>query len=321
MNIVIDRRRLLVATGSLAVAGLAAGRTAFAANKPLVIATSLPSLAFPWYVHMNAGFQSEAKKLGDITLISLDGQNSASKQTADIESAITKKVDAILIAPSDVDALSPVLGQAIAAGIPVVTVDRQTRGVQGILYHVGADNVKGGGVQGQAIMDAFPQGAKIFNLQGQLGSGNATARSKGMHGVLDQHKDKYKFVFEQTANFSQSEALNVTEAGLSGQGKPDVIVTGNDDMALGAVAALQARKISDVAVFGFDAIPEALKLIKSGDMRATIEQYPAEQCARAARVAVAFLREGKKPDVAVDLLTPTLVTKDNLASAERIGEM
>jgi inositol transport system substrate-binding protein len=321
MNIVIDRRRLLVATGSLAVAGLAAGRSAFAANKPLVIATSLPSLAFPWYVHMNQGFQSEAKKLGDITLISLDGQNSASKQTADIESAITKKVDAILIAPSDVDALSPVLAQAIAAGIPVVTVDRQTRGVQGILYHVGADNVKGGAVQGQAIMDAFPQGAKIFNLQGQLGSGNAIARSKGMHSVLDQHKDKYKFVFEQTANFSQSEALNVTEAGLSGQGKPDVIVTGNDDMALGAVAALQARKISDVAVFGFDAIPEALKLIKSGDMRATIEQYPAEQCARSARVAVAFLREGKKPDVAVDLITPTLITKDNINSAERIGEM
>lgn len=321
MNIVIDRRRLLLATGSLAAAGLVAGRSALAANKPLVIATSLPSLAFPWYVHMNQGFQSEAKKLGDITLVGLDGQNSAPKQTADIESAITKKVDAILIAPSDVDALSPVLAQAIAAGIPVVTVDRATRGVQGILYHVGADNVKGGEVQGKAIMDAFPQGAKIFNLQGQLGSGNAIARSKGMHNVLDQHKDKYKFVFEQTANFSQSEALNVTEAGLSGQGKPDVIVTGNDDMALGAVAALQARKINDVAVFGFDAIPEALKLIKSGDMRATIEQYPAEQCARATRVAVAFLRESKKPDVAVDLITPTLITKDNLDSAERVGEM
>ncbi|MGA2493236.1 MAG: substrate-binding domain-containing protein [Roseiarcus sp.] len=321
MNIIIDRRRLLFASGSLAVAGLVAGQSAFAANKPLVIATSLPSLAFPWYVHMNEGFQSEAKKLGDITLIGLDGQNSAAKQTADIESAITKKVDAILIAPSDVDALSPVLAQAITAGIPVVTVDRPTRGVQGILYHVGADNAKGGEVQGQAIMNAFPQGAKIFNLQGQLGSGNAIARSKGMHSVLDQHKDKYKFVFEQTANFSQSEALNVTEAGLSGQGKPDVIVTGNDDMALGAVAALQARNITDVAVFGFDAIPEALKLIKSGDMRATIEQYPAEQCARAARVAVAFLREGKKPDVAVDLLTPTLIAKENLSSAERIGEM
>ena len=136
-----------------------------------------------------------------------------------------------------------------------------------------------------------------------------------MHSVLDAQKDKYKFVFEQTANFSQSEALNVTEAGLSGQGKPDVIVAGNDDMALGAVAALQARKINDVAVFGFDAIPEALKLIKSGDMRATIEQYPAEQCTRATRVAVAFLRESKKPDVAVDLITPTLIAKDNINSA------
>ena len=142
-----------------------------------------------------------------------------------------------------------------------------------------------------------------------------------MHSVLDAQKDKYKFVLEQTANFSQSDALNVTEDGLSGQGKPDVIVAGNDDMALGALAALQARNLKDVAVFGFDAIPDALKSIKSGDMRATIEQYPAEQCARALRVAVAFLREGKKPDVAVDLLTPKLITKENLAAAERIGEM
>ena len=176
-------------------------------------------------------------------------------------------------------------------------------------------------VQGQAIADAFPDGAKIFNLQGQLGSGNAIARSKGMHSVLDQQPDKYKFVLEQTANFSQSEALSVTEAGLSGQGTPDVIVTGNDDMALGAVAALQARNITSVAVFGFDAIPGALKLIKEGEMRATIEQYPAEQCARSLRVAVAYLRDGKKPDKAVDLIVPTLITKDNLDTAERVSEM
>jgi ABC-type sugar transport system substrate-binding protein len=321
MNIVIDRRRLLVATGIVAVTGLATGRSAFAAAKPLVIAASLPSMAFPWYVHMNQGYQDEAKKLGDITLIVLDGQNSAAKQTADIESAVTKKVDAILITPTDVDAIAPALTAAIAAGIPVVTVDRPTRGVEGVLYHVGADNVKGGEVQGHAIMDAFPQGAKIFNLQGQLGSGNAVARSKGLHSVLDPQNDKYKFVFEQTANFSQSEALNVTEAGLSGQGKPDVIVCGNDDMALGAVAALQARNMSGVAVFGFDAIPEALAAIKSGAMRATIEQWPATQCATAMSVAVAFLRDGKKPDVAVNWLTPKLITKDNLSSAERINEI
>jgi ABC-type sugar transport system substrate-binding protein len=311
MHITIDRRRLLFASGSLAVAGLVAGRSAFAADKPLVIACSLPNITMPWYVHMNVGYVSEAKKYSDITLLALDGENGAAKQTADVESAITKKVDAILITPSDVDALSPVLANAIAAGIPVVTVDRQTRGVEGVLYHVGADNVKGGEVQGHAIMDAFPKGAKIFNLLGQLGSGNAIARAK----------DKYKFVLEQTANFSQSEALNVTEDGLSGQGKPDLIVAGNDDMALGALAALQARNINDVAVFGFDAIPEALAAIKSGAMRATIEQYPAEQCARALRVAVAFLRQGKKPDVAVDLLTPKLITKENLTLAERIGEM
>lgn len=321
MSIYIDRRRVLMGASIFAVAGLVGRGRAVAAGKPLTIATSLPSLAFPWYVNMNKGFENEASKLGGVTLLTLDGQNSAPKQTADIENAITQKVDAILIAPIDVDAMSPVLAQAIAAGIPVVTVDRQSRGVEGILYHVGADNVKGGEVQGQAIMAAFPNGAKIFHLQGQPGAGPAINRNKGLHNVLDQHKDKYQIVFEQTANFSQSEALNVTEAGISGQGKPDVVVAANDDMALGAVEALKARGMADVAVFGFDAIPEALRLVRDGGMRATIEQYPGEQCARAARVAAAFLRDAKKPDVAVDLITPILITKDNYKDAERIAEI
>ena len=116
--------------------------------------------------------------------------------------------------------MAPAIKEAVKAGVPVVTIDRRVDGVEGILAHVGADNVKGGEAQGKLIMEAFPNGAKIFHLQGQPGAGPAIDRNKGVHNVLDQAKDKYQIVFEQTANFARAEGLSVTEAGLAGMASP-----------------------------------------------------------------------------------------------------
>ena len=317
----VNRRAFLSSTALAGAAALAGLRPAFAAGKALVIATSMPSLTFPFFVHMQKQLSAEAKALGDIKLIEMDGQNQVPKQTADVEAAITQKVNAIVISPADVKAMAPALEQAVKAGVTVVTIDRRVSGVEGILHHVGADNTKGGEAQANLIVKDFPNGAKIFHLQGQPGAGPAIDRNKGVHNVLDKVKDKYQIVFEQTANFARAEALSVTEAGLAGKGKPDVIVCANDDMALGAMEAAKARGYGDIAIYGFDALPEALKMVKAGAMRCTIEQFPGEQSRRAMRVAVAFARDGKKPEGAIDLITPVAITKDNLDKAERLGEL
>jgi inositol transport system substrate-binding protein len=321
MSIYMDRRQFVASAGLMTLALAAGMRPSFAQSKSLVIATSLPSLSFPFFVHMQKQLAAEAKTLGDIRLIEMDGQNAVPKQTGDVEAAITQKVNALVISPLDVNAMAPALEQAVKAGIPVVTIDRQVRGVSGILAHVGADNVKGGEAQAEAIMKAFPNGAKIFHLQGQPGAGPAIDRNKGLHNVLDKAKDKYQLVFEQTANFARAEGLTVTEAGLAGKGKPDVIVCANDDMALGASEAVKARNLSGVAIYGFDALPEALKAVRAGVMAATIEQFPGEQSRRAMRVAVAFARDGKKPESQTTLITPIAITKDNIDKAERLAEV
>jgi inositol transport system substrate-binding protein len=320
MSIQIDRRRLLAGTALAGVAAMVSGPV-FAAGKDLTIATSLPSLEFPFFVHMQKQLIAEGNALGGIKLINMDGQNKAPKQTADVEAAITQKVDAIVISPTDVNAMAPALEAAVNAKIPVVTIDRRVAKVNGLLAHVGADNVKGGEAQANQIIADFPNGAKIFHLQGQPGAGPAIDRNKGLHNVLDKVKDKYQIVFEQTANFARAEGLSVTEAGLAGKGKPDVIVCANDDMALGAMEAAKARGMTDIKIYGFDALPEALKAVKDGAMQATIEQFPGEQSREAMRIAVAFARDGKKPAEAVLLLTPVAITKANLDKAERVSEM
>lgn len=311
-----------ILAGALGLA-LASVGPALAEQKPLTILASSPQMAFPFFVHMMKQIQAEADKLGDIKVTVTDGQGSSPKQTADVEAAITQGVSGIVISPNEVDALAPALQEAVDAGIPVVTIDRRVDKVPGILAHVGADNVKGGEAQGNLVMKLFPNGAKVMNLQGQPGASPAIDRNKGLHNVLDQAKDKYKLVFEDTANFQRDKGLSVTESALAGMSEPpDVIVAANDDMALGAVEALKGRNLTGkVAVIGFDALPEALAQIRDGTLTATIEQMPGGQSRGAVDVLVAFLRDGKKPDQQVTLLTPIAITKDNLNDAERLGEV
>ena len=312
------RRALLIATAMSAIAAVAPAQ----AQKPLVISTSLPSLSFPFFVHMQTQLRAEAQKLGGVSLIETDGQNSSPKQTSDMEAAVTKGVNAIVISPLDVAALAPAVQAVVEAGIPVVTIDRRVNGVEGVLAHVGADNVRGGQAQGEAILAAFPQGATVMHLQGQPGAGPAIDRNKGLHMVLDAHKDIFKMVFEQPANFARDQALTMVESGLAGMAKaPDVIVCANDDMALGAMEAAKARNMTAIKIYGFDALPEALSRVEDGSLAGTVEQFPGEQSRIAMDIAVAFARDGKQPANKLTLLTPIVITKANLDKAERLSEM
>ncbi|MGL4964720.1 MAG: substrate-binding domain-containing protein [Inquilinus sp.] len=304
-----------------AVLALAVTLPAAAQDKKTIL-TSVPSLGFPFFVHMMKELKAEAQKLG-VASVESDGQNSAPKQTADVEAALVQKVDGIVISPIDVNAMAPVLTEAVEAEVPVVTIDRRVTGVDGILAHVGADNVLGGEAQAKWLMESYPNGATIVNLQGQPGASPAIDRNKGVHNVLDAHKDKYKFVAEQTANFARDQGLSITESILAGLSTPpDVIVAANDDMALGALEAVRGRNLQDkIKIIGFDALPEALGSIRDGGLAGTIEQFPGGQSRKAVEVLVDYLKTEKKPDPSLILLTPIAITKANLDKAERIGEV
>ena len=309
-------------TGAALATAMMLGGTAPAAAQDLTIMTSVPSLGFPFFVHMMKELEAEAAVLGVETNQS-DGQNSTPKQTADVETAIIQGVDGIVISPIEVDAMAPALQQAVDNGIPVVTIDRRVEGVPGILAHVGADNVLGGEAQGRFIMEKFPDGATIVNLQGQPGASPAIDRNAGVHNVLDEHSDKYPFIAEQTAFFARDKGLSVTESILAGlDSPPDVIVAANDDMALGALEAVSALGLGDqITIIGFDALPEALASVRDGGLAGTVEQFPGGQSRKAMQVMVSHLQEGVTPEENVILLTPIVISVDNINEAERLGEL
>ena len=111
--------RNLARTALLAVAtslALIPATPAEATSKHLTILASVPDLAFPFFVYMMGQIKDEANRLGDITVVESDGQRSSPKQSADLEAAITKGVDGIVIDPNDFDALAPALQEAITPG-------------------------------------------------------------------------------------------------------------------------------------------------------------------------------------------------------------
>jgi ABC-type sugar transport system substrate-binding protein len=285
---------------------------------PLNVAFSIPGLQFPFFVFMETQVQDEAKKLG-MEISTLDGQNQVPKQTADVEAAIAKKVNGLLISPMTAEGMAPAVQEAVDAGIPVVTVDRTVYNVP-TLAHVGADNVLGGEQQGKALLELFPQGATIFELTGTPGSSPAIDRSKGLHNIIDSHPE-IKIACQQTGEFNRDKGLTVTENCLGATPNPDAVIAANDEMAFGAVEALKAGGILDkVKVMGYDALPEALKMVQSGELYGTVEQFPGQQSRTGMKVLNDFITTGAKPEKHDIFITPKLITKDNLGEAERGAE-
>lgn len=279
------------------------------------------TFAFSHFVFLTEQLEDEATKIGGVTILKADGQLSAPKQIADIEAAIVQGVDGIILSPADADALAPVVKEAIAAGIAVVTVDRPVNGVPEVIANVAADNFKGAEAQGEAVAKDFPNGAVIVNLQGIPGDKTANDRNGGVHKVLDAAGEKYKFVSEQAANFSRDKGLAVTENILTGlSAVPDVIVAANDDMALGAAQAVEARGLKGkIKIYGYDGSEDALKGVKDGALAGTVDQFPGQQGRVAVRTLVDFIREGKKPETSNVLVSPVAITSGNLQEAERVG--
>ena len=213
----------------------------------------------------------------------------------------------------------PAIQAAIDAGIPVVTIDRSVAGVTGLLGHVGADNVIGGEEQGKAIVAMFPDGAKIIELLGTPGASPAIDRSKGLHNIIDP-AGNIEVVCQQTGEFNRDKGMSVTENCLSANPDAVAIVAANDDMALGAVEAAKAAGLT-VPIIGFDALPEAIQAVQGGAMYGTVEQFPGGQSREALRTMVNFLVNGAEPEKEVNLLSPKLITLDNIDEAERIGEV
>jgi inositol transport system substrate-binding protein len=296
-----------------------AGCSGKSGGNSVQVVASLHDMTEPFFVAVKRELDAEAGRLG-VSVSVEDGQSNSAKQTADIEAAITGGAQGIILAPNDVNALTPGVEEVIKAGIPIVTLDRRVDNTSARVPHVGADNVAGGRIMAQWVIDSFPNGARVLLITGQLGSSPSIDRTRGIKETLAAAGAKYKIVAEQSGTWKREQGLTVTQNVLTSLGAQSLqaVVAESDEMALGALEALRSSGVSGVKVIGFDATPEALKLVRNGEMAATIEQSPMNQARTALQQLVARIRQHTPMSGAS--IAPVLITQANVNQAERIGE-
>ena len=242
-------------------------------NKEITVGLSISTLNNPFFVTLKEGAEKAAKE-NKIKLISVDAQDDPAKQASGIEDLIQKKVDVILVNPTDSAAVTPAIESANNANIPVITVDRSAEGGK-VVSHVASDNVAGGQMAAEFLLEKISKKGKIVELEGIPGSSAARDRGKGFHNVIDKATD-VKVVAKQPADFDRAKGLSVMENIL--QGNKDIVgvFAHNDEMALGALKAIEAAGLKNIVVVGFDATDDAVKAVKDGQMAGTIAQKPAD---------------------------------------------
>jgi ribose transport system substrate-binding protein len=270
------------------------------------IGLSVSTLNNPFFVSLRDGANAAAKK-GGADLIVLDAQNRADKQIADIEDLITRKVNVILVNPTDSAAVVGAIQKANAAKIPVITVDRSANGGN-VAYHISSDNIAGGKMAGEYIVKMLGGKGNVVELVGIPGASAARDRGAGFNSVVKANTG-LKVVAAQPADFDRAKGLSVMENILQAQPNIAAVFAHNDEMALGALQAIKTsgRKI---AVVGFDATDDAVAAVKAGTLAATVAQQPEEIGRLGVEKALEIVKTGKVPEKTVNVpVALKLVTK------------
>jgi ribose transport system substrate-binding protein len=234
----------------------------------------------PWRIAQTESMRAEAQKRG-WQLVYTDAASSAAKQVADVDSMIAQGVDLIFLAPREEKPLVPAVMKAKRAGIPVILLDRKVdEGVakpgRDYVTFIGSDFVEEGRRAAEWLVKATGGNARIIQLEGTVGSSPANDRRKGFEEVIAKNPGM-KVVASQSGDFVRDKGRQVTETLLQAHPDATAIYAHNDEMVIGAIAALEAagkRPGQDIQLVSIDGTRDALQAIVDGKLGATVECNP-----------------------------------------------
>ncbi|WP_165359365.1 D-ribose ABC transporter substrate-binding protein [Lichenibacterium minor] len=281
------KARLLAVTAL----ALALGATsAQAAGGLMTIIVNDPSNPY-WLTEGNVA-AAEAKKLGYEANVGASKGDTNTESNL-IDTAITNKSVAIILDPANASGSVGAVKKAIAAGIPVILVNAEINQEGLAKAQLVSNNAQGAALGAQQWVKDVGQKGDYVELLGSPSDNNAATRSNGYDTVLSQY-DNLKKVGSQVGNWDRTQGHDKMQNLL--QAHPGIIgvISGNDEMALGAIAALkEAGKLASVKVGGFDGSPDAVSAIKAGELQYTVLQPVATFAAKAVDEADSFIKTGK----------------------------
>lgn len=271
----------------------------------ITIGLAVSTLNNPYFVQLTDGAREAAAALG-VTLVVVDAQNDAINQINQVQTFTTQGVKSIIINPVDSTQAAPAATAAENANIPLISVDRSIDGGK-VASKIVSDNVAGGRLA--AIELGRSTSGAVVHLQGIPGTSASRDRGQGFDKGVSS--GTIQVVATQPAGFDRTKGLDVMTNLLQSNPTLTGVFAENDEMALGAIAALGDRAGADVAVVGFDGTADGLAAIEAGTMAASIAQQPHELGRQAVEQAVKATRsEPPTPRIDVEV---KVVTETNLA--------
>lgn len=308
----ILNRRLLVGGMAAAVAGILP-TLSFAQGKG-TIAIITPSHDNPFFKAEADGAAAKAAELGYEVMV-LVHDDDANKQNELFDSAIAAGVKAIILDNAGADASVAAVQKAKDAGIPSFLIDREITATGVAVSQIVSNNYQGAQLGAEEFVRLMGEKGDFAELIGKESDTNAGIRSKGYHDVIDQYPD-LKLVASQTANWSQTEAYSVMESMLQANPSIKGVISGNDTMAMGAWAALEAAGRTDVIVVGFDGSNDVRDSILKGGIKATVLQPAYAQAQMAVEQADKVIGGGTTGVEEKQLMDCVLINADNAAKLE-----
>lgn len=224
-----------------------------------------------------------------------DAKGDVAVQVQQVENFINQGVDAIILNPVDTQGVKPMMEAAKRANIPLIFVNRKPEvELSGKMAYVGSDSLLGGRMEMEALAKRMNYKGNVAILMGALSAEEARQRTKATEDVIAKYKDM-KVVEKQSAQWMRNEAVDVTSGWLLSGDKIDAIAANNDEMAIGAIMALNQSGKKDILVAGIDGTPDALQFIKNGKLALTVFQDAAGQGKGAVTMAKQVI-DGKNGD-------------------------
>lgn len=259
-----------------------------------------------WRAQMNKEILREALFYPGVNIEVYQVHDDNVRQIQDIESLIKKKVDLLIVAPNEAEAITPVIEKVYDAGIPVILVDRKINSEKYTAY-VGADNYEIGRRAGEYIADRLKGKGRVIEIAGLKGSTPAVERHRGMVEALKAAPD-VQVIASVEAGWFQQKAGEVMDSLLDVYPQVDLVFAQNDRMAIGAYEkARQKKRAGQIAFVGVDAVTDGVESVAGGRLDATFI-YPTGGD-KVMQVAMAILRG--EPYQRENILSTALVNRAN----------
>jgi inositol transport system substrate-binding protein len=316
MNLLARNLAFILALGCICFAGCKPADPALRpkgsdpeSRKTITIGVSLMNLSSEFIVMINAAIEKKSHELG-INLLVNDAQRSPERQVQQVESFIAQKVDAIILNPCEVEASSPAVTKALAAGIPIINVNSETKVAP--TAFIGSRDEESARIAMQYIADRLNGRANVVMMHGFLGQAAQIKREAGAKEILAKQPG-LQMLADQTAEWDRAKALTLMENWIQSLGpKVNAVFAQNDEMGLGALLALENARMKDkVIIVSVDGIVDALEAVKNGRLDATVFQDATGQGGTAVETAIRIVR--KQPYDRETFIPFKLVTKENVS--------